>query len=218
MERSKQASAPPRRPRQHSASERTPLNMAETAPSLLSAWSNYFVVIGSSAAALTGLLFVVISLITTRERTEGAREGTAAFTTPTVMHFATALFVSGALLAPWHSLVHAGALIALIGLFGVVYILRVILRTRRLTIYTPDLEDWIWYTIVPLGAYSVISAGAIGLMSAPAQALFALAGGVMLLIFIGIRNAWDTVTYIAIVMPVTPREEARKEGSRPQAR
>lgn len=191
--------------------------MADTAPSLLSAWSNYFVVIGTSAAALTGLLFVVISLITTRERTEGAREGTATFTTPTVMHFAAVLFVSGALLAPWHSLVHAGALVALIGLYGVVYILRVMRRTRRLTVYTPDLEDWIWYTILPLGAYSVISAGAIGLMTAPGPALFALAGGVMLLIFIGIRNAWDTVTYIAVVMPLTPREERSKEESR-QAR
>lgn len=192
--------------------------MADTASSLLSAWSNYFVVTGSSAAALTGLLFVVISLITTRERTEGAREGTSTFTTPTVMHFATVLFVSGALLAPWHSLVHAGALVALIGLSGVVYILRVLGRTRRLTVYTPDLEDWIWYTIVPLGAYSVISAGAIGLMTVPAQALFVLAGGVMLLIFTGIRNAWDTVTYIAIIMPVSPRQEPSKEESRRQAR
>ena len=192
--------------------------MADTAPSLLSAWSNYFFMTGSSAAALTGLLFVVISLIMARERTEGAREGTATFTTPTVMHFATVLFVSGALTAPWHSLVPAGALVALIGLYGVVYILRVMRRTRRLTIYTPDLEDWIWYSILPLGAYSVISAGAIGLMTAPAPALFALAGGVMLLIFTAIRNAWDLVTYIAVVMPLNQREERSTKESPPQAR
>jgi hypothetical protein len=192
--------------------------MDDTAPSLLSAWANYFVMTGSSAAALTGLLFVVISLITTRERTEGAREGTAAFTTPTVIHFAVVLLVSGTLLAPWHLPVHAGALAALIGLSGVVYILRVMFRTRRLTVYTPDLEDWIWYTILPLAAYSVVSAGAIGLMTARAQAVFALAGGVMLLIFIGIRNAWDVVTYIAVVMPPTPREDRSTRESRPQTR
>jgi len=40
--------------------------------------------------------------------------------------------------------------------------------------------------------------GAIALAAVPVQALFILAGGVMLLIFIGIRNAWDSVTYIAI--------------------
>lgn len=133
---------------------------------------------------------------------EGAQEGVATFTTPTVVHFAAALFISGTLIAPWHSLAHAGVLIGLIGLSGVAYIVRVMRRTRRLTIsYTPDLEDWIWYTIVPLGAYGTISAGAIGLAAAPEQALFVLAGGVMLLLFTGIRNAWDVVTYIAIVRP-----------------
>lgn len=88
---------------------------------------------------------------------------------------------------------------ALIGLYGVVYILRVMYRTRRLTVYTADFEDWTWYTILPFAAYGAISAGAIALAAVPVQALFILAGGVVLLIFIGIRNAWDIVTYIAIV-------------------
>lgn len=77
---------------------------------------------------------------------------------------------------------------ALIGLCGVAYVLRVMHRTRRLTIYTADLEDWTWYAILPLVAYAAL----------PGQALFVLAGGVVLLTFIGIRNAWDSLTYIAI--------------------
>lgn len=181
--------------------ERAHRRMAEAAPPLLAAWSSYFVLIGSSAAALTGLMFVVISLISGRERRDGAQEGIATFTTPTVMHFSGALFVSGALVAPWQSLLYAGVLIALFGLSGVASILRVMHRTRRLTTYTPDLEDWMWYTILPFGAYGTISAGAIGLAILPVQALCALAGGVMLLVFIGIRNAWDVVTYLAITRP-----------------
>lgn len=175
--------------------------MADAASPLLAPWANYFFMIGSSAAGLTGLTFVVISLIMARERRDGAQEGIAAFTTPTVMHFAAALFVSGTLIAPWHSLAHAGVLVALTGLGGVAYILRVMRRTRRLTVYTPDLEDWIWYSILPLGAYGAIFAGAIGLPTVPVYALFVLAGGVMLLIFAGIRNAWDVVTYIAVTPP-----------------
>ncbi len=175
--------------------------MADTAPPLLAAWSSFYILTGSSAAALTGLMFVVITLLAGRERQDGAQEGIATFTTPTVMHFAAALFVSGALVAPWPSLVHAGVAVGLIGLAGVALILRVMHRTRRLTVYTPDLEDWIWYTILPLGAYGAISAGAIGLAVIPVRALFVLAGGVALLIFIGIRNAWDVVTYLAIMRP-----------------
>jgi hypothetical protein len=175
--------------------------MAETASSLLTAWSSFYVMTGSSAAALTGLMFVVITLVTRRERAEDTHAGIATFSTPTVMHFATALLISAVLIAPWRSLVHPGMVVALIGLLGIVYILRVMNRTRRLSFYTADIEDWIWFTILPFAAYGAISAGAIALAAAPVQALFILAGGVVLLIFIGIRNAWDIVTYITIVRP-----------------
>ncbi|MGH7757319.1 MAG: hypothetical protein ACREM8_13690, partial [Vulcanimicrobiaceae bacterium] len=89
-------------------------------------------------------------------------------------------------------------------LSGVVYVLRVIRRTKRLSAYTPDLEDWIWYTILPFVAYGAIFAGAIVLPTLPVKALFVLAGGVVLLIFIGIRNAWDIVTYLAVGGPGEP--------------
>ncbi len=174
--------------------------MAETASSFLTAWSNFYVMTGSSAAALTGLMFVMITLVTRTQRAEEMRAGISTFSTPTVMHFAATLLVSAVLIAPWRSLVHVGVVVALIGLSGVTYILRVMHRTRRLklTAYTADVEDWIWYTILPFVAYGTISAGAIALAAAPVPALFILAGGVVLLIFIGIRNAWDIVTYIAI--------------------
>lgn len=153
---------------------------------------------GSSAAALTGLMFVVITLLTGRERTtETAIAGIAAFSTPTVMHFASSLLVSAVLTAPWHSLVPAGAAVALIGLAGVGYILRVAHRTWRLTMYRADLEDWVWYSVLPFISYGGIAAGAIILAAVPARAFFLVAGGVLLLLFTGIRNAWDVVTYIA---------------------
>ncbi len=99
--------------------------------------------------------------------------------------------------APWRSLVAAGTLTGLAGLFGIVYVLRVMYRTRRQNVYRPDFEDWICYTILPFVAYGAIFVSAIVLNAIPATALFALAAGVILLIFIGIRNAWDIVTYIA---------------------
>ena len=175
--------------------------MAETASALLTEWSNFYVMAGSSAAALTGLMFVVITLVTRVERAEEAHAGISTFSTPTVMHFAGALLVSALLLAPWRSLVHPGVVVALIGLYGVVYILRVMHGTRRLTSYRADLEDWIWFTILPFVAYGAISAGAIALAGAPVRALFVIAGGVVLLIFIGIRNAWDVVTYLMTRRP-----------------
>lgn len=172
--------------------------MPETASSFLTPWSNFYVMTGSSAAALTGLMFVVITLVTRSERVRRSQDGIGTFSTPTVMHFCAALLVSAVLNAPWRLLLHPGIVIGLVGLCGVVYILRVMYRTTRLTSYKADVEDWTWYSILPLLAYGAIFAGGIALAGVPEKALFAIAGGVVLLIFIGIRNAWDIVTFLAI--------------------
>jgi hypothetical protein len=178
--------------------------MAESASPFFTPWSNFYVMTGSSAAALTGLMFVVITLVNRTERLQRNQDGIATFSTPTVMHFCAALFFSAILNAPWRSLIHAAVLIGAAGLGGVLYILRVMYRAKRLTAYIPDFEDWTWYTILPFVAYGAIFAGAIVLPAAPVNALFTLAGSVILLIFVGIRNAWDVVTYIASGGPSQP--------------
>ncbi|HEY0798703.1 MAG TPA: hypothetical protein VGD50_06105, partial [Candidatus Baltobacteraceae bacterium] len=65
-----------------------------------------------------------------------------------------------------------------------------------------------WFTILPLTAYGSILAGAILLAIAPVKALFFVAGGALLLTFIGIRNSWDVVTYLA-----TGRFSAEQDAS-----
>lgn len=168
---------------------------------VLTAWNSFYVMTGSSAAALTGLMFVVITLVT-RTESQTARDGIATYSTPTVMYFGIVLLLSAILCAPWHSLTYVSVLIGLIGLWGVLYslrvILRVIFRIREVTDYAPDLEDWMWYTILPFIVYVIILIGAIVIALHPPLGLFILAAAVIFLIFIGIRNAWDTVTYIAV--------------------
>src|SRR5205085_9149990 len=68
----------------------------EAAVSLLTTWQNFYVIIGSSAAALTGLMFVVITLIA-GTRQQRSSESVGAFGTPTVVHFGAALLVAAIL-------------------------------------------------------------------------------------------------------------------------
>jgi hypothetical protein len=178
--------------------------MTETVSSVLTPWSSFYIMTGSAAASLTGLMFVVITLVTGTERLQKNPDGISTFSTPTVAHFGAALLVSAILSVPWRSLAHPATLLGLAGLFGVVYVLRLMYRTRRLTMYSADLEDWAWYTVLPLLAYGAILAGAVALPAIPVVALFAVAAGVALLIFIGIRNAWDIVTFIATGGPDKP--------------
>lgn len=162
---------------------------------------------GSSAASLTGLMFVVITLVTGAERTRRTSDGIGTFSTPTVVHFGAALLASALLSVPWDSLVPPAALLGLAGLCGVVYVLRLVRRARQFDSYTPDAEDWSWYSILPFIAYGAMLVGGVLLVVIPVKGLFVLAGGIVLLIFTGIHNAWDIVTFIALRGPDEPPNE-----------
>jgi hypothetical protein len=163
----------------------------------LAQWESFYVIVGSSAAALTGLQFVVIALIADSERRRGSPE-IAAFGTPTVLHFCSALFAAAVISAPWHSLSSAAIALGLGAAAGLVYALNVIRRARRQSAYRLVAEDWLWYISLPVVAYATLLGGAACLPQHAESALFAIAGAVLLLVFIGIHNAWDTVTFIAI--------------------
>ena len=171
--------------------------MQEAAVSILTTWQNFYVIIGSSAAALTGLMFVVISLIT-RSRMRMSSEPVAAFGTPNVAHFCAALFVAALLCAPWQMLWNAGLLLGLCGLGGVTYVVIVVRRARRQTSYQPVLEDWLWHTVFPLVSYTALVVAAMVLPGNAAPTLFVIGAATVLLLFIGIHNAWDTVTYVVL--------------------
>jgi hypothetical protein len=185
--------------------------MSEAPTSLLNAWTNYYVITGSAAAALTGLMFVAISIVAGRP-SQPSREGVSTFSTPTVAHFSTALITSALLNVPWRSLWHAGVALGIVGLYGVVYTIGVSTRTKRQNSYEPEAEDWIWYALLPLIAYAALVGAAIGLDRRPAPALFAPAAAVLLLIVIGIHNAWDVVTYLAIEQPAGSSSSAAAGG------
>ena len=63
------------------------------------------------------------------------------------------------------------------------------------------LSDWLWYTILPLIAYTAFLVAGIVLPFSPALPLFVIAAGTLLLVIMGIRNAWDIVTYMVIEVP-----------------
>ena len=172
--------------------------------SILTTWQNFYVIIGSSAGALTGLMFVVITLISGTQLRR-ASEPVAAFNTPNVVHFCLALLVAAILCAPWPALWNASLLLSLCGLGGAIYVVIVLRRLRRLqrvrqqSDYIPVLEDWLWHTVFPLVSYTALVVAAIMLPGTPTPALFVTAAATLLLLFIGIHNAWDTVTYVVIV-------------------
>src|SRR5437660_9378355 len=173
------------------------MDMTPPAHALLDGWESFYVIIGSSAAALTGLQFVVIALVAEAHLANSSRE-IDAFGTPTIVHFCAILLLSAILSAPWRSVSSVAIAIGICGIAGVVYGAIVVRRAMRTTDYTPVLEDWIWHAVLPLSSYAALAAAALTLTRRPEASLFVIGAAALLLLFIGIHNAWDTVTYIAL--------------------
>ena len=168
----------------------------EHALSPLAVWESFYVIVGSSAGALTGLQFVVIVLAS---ETNALRvPTTSAFATPTVVHFCAALLISAIMSAPWQGLWSAELVVGASGVAGLVYVVMVVIQLRRQTHYVPVLEDWIWHCALPFVSYAALLSAPIILRWHPRASLFMIGATTLLLLFIGIHNAWDSVTYIAI--------------------
>lgn len=174
----------------------------------LAAWATFYVIIGSSAGTLTGLMFVVSTLLAGTHR-PGLRGGLGTFSTPTVAHFGVVLLAAALLSAPWAALTHVALLLGLVGLGGVLYVAIVVRRLRRWERYDPIVEDWVWYAFVPLVAYAILIVAAILLPGNPVLALFAIGAVLVVLLFVGIRNAWDLATFIAVELLQPPNEGER---------
>jgi hypothetical protein len=179
--------------------------MHEAATVSLSAWENFYIIVGSSAGALTGLMFVVITLIAGTQR-PGAAWSVRTFSTPTVVHFGAVLLAASLLSAPWQTLTPPALLLGLISLGGIAYDVLVLRRLQRGISYQPVMEDWLWFGVLPFGAYVALLVTALLLPGSPVPALFGIGATLVLLLFLGVRNAWDVVTYVAIELDTFPQQ------------
>ena len=173
---------------------------------VLEGWENFYVIVGSSAGVLIGLQFVVITLIAARPIARVDALAGGAFATPSVVDFGVVLLLSAIASAPWKEIVGVAVLWGLVGVCGVVYVVVVARRMRVQSSYQPVFEDWLFHVLRPFAAYAVLAISAYVAHSHARPALFLVGAAALLLLFIGIHNAWDAVTYHVFV-------RSRQEGS-----
>jgi hypothetical protein len=176
---------------------------------LFNEWETFYVIVGSSAAALTGLMFVVVALVA--DFRTGSGPAMAAFSTPTVVHLGSVLWMSAIMTAPWPSTSGPQLLLAATGTVGVGYAVMVLRLARRQKDYKPVFEDWLFHFGLPFLAYAAVLVSGFTLERAHLSSLFAVGGANVLLLFVGIHNAWDTVTYIVLQQLKKRSEEGDSE-------
>ena len=159
-------------------------------------WETFFFILGSAAAALTGLQFVVVAL-GAQVRAVRDPEAVEAFGTPTIVHFCIVLTISLLMNVPGHTAATLATALALLGAAGVMYGVITARRARRQTNYRPVFEDWLWHVCFPLTAYAALFVTALVAYRHAAGALYAVAAVALVLLLIGIHNAWDSAVYIS---------------------
>jgi len=162
---------------------------------MLDAWGNFYVIIGSSAAALTGLMFVVIALMPAVGVRRDLR-ALEAFASPTVVHFTAVLVIGAIQMMPQHTLETLRDSLVVASLLGVAYMAIVIRRTVHQESYAPEFEDWAWHWVLPSIAYVNLFISSLFIVSAPDGALVGVAASALLLLFVGIHNAWDAAIWM----------------------
>jgi len=165
--------------------------------SLLAGWENFYVITGSSAGGLIGLTFVIVSLAGEARRV--SEEGFRAFVTPTIVHFGVVLAMAAFMSAPHQRVASLSIGFCLAGIAGLSYCGFVAGRMRRQShAYLPVREDWIFNVIVPAILYAGLLLVSILVWRELALALYGAAAVSLVLLFAGIRNAWDIAVYMTI--------------------
>ena len=136
--------------------------------------------------------------------------GLRAFVTPTIAHFGAVLALAAFMCVPRQTARSISLGVGGLGLAGLVYIgLVASYICHSLGTYIPVREDWIFNVIVPCLAYASLIGAAFLIRRHPDPGLNGVAAASMILLFIGIHNAWD----IAVWMTLNKPDASTNDGS-----
>ncbi len=170
-------------------------------PAALQGWQNFYLLAGTAAATLTGLMFVALtfgSSLITKETAQTAR----AFLDPTYLHFVQVLATACLLTVPTLTPPFLGVVLVavatgrFVGLFWVFGRYREAHRKNR----DVELSDWVIAIVLPLLCHALLLVTGAGFLMGAAVALSGLAIVTIALLFIGIHGAWELFVWMATMI------------------
>jgi hypothetical protein len=183
------------------------------APAMFDGWENYYLMVGSSAGALIGLMFVVVTLTAGRDRAEVER-GKHLYTSPIVWHLAIILTLSGAAAVPTISARIFATAAGGFGLLGVgIGIRSAVGIARHPSAPESPVFDMFWYGLAPAIVYAGLAGAALGVLRGWPWGTTAVAADLMALLLVSIHAEWDLVTYLAPGAAPSADAKKRSEGS-----
>jgi hypothetical protein len=174
--------------------------LEENVPDLMVRWRDFYELVGTAAVILMGLVFVTAA-IAAGFLAEESRALMRSFLTPTVAHFVATLVVCILVSVPTLTGPRLGAVLLAAGVLGLLYTISVWRSMSRSARHWAALDDRLWYALAPIVCFILLSAAGILLLVHRLAGTELLAGTLVLLLLLGIRNAWDIIVWIVLRAP-----------------
>jgi hypothetical protein len=161
---------------------------------MLDGWHEFYGLLGTAAAALVALLFVAATIgagLLSAERASPTRT----FTSPIIFHYTYVLFLSLVALVPVNTDTSLAAIIGITAAVALVYSSFIVVRVMRSAV--SDLDDRLAYGASPIAAYAAALAASVFIFQHSDVGPPLLAGALLLLLLVNIRNAWDLTVFFA---------------------
>ncbi len=160
-------------------------------------WENFYLIVGPSAAALIGLMFVVVTLTAGRDNQQ-TESGKHLYTSPIVWHLAVVLLLSGAAIAPTIDPRLFGIVSMVLALLGFAMGIRSTVGIWRSQMTGADsFFDMWWYGIIPAIVYIGLAGAAAAILYGYSWSPSAIAAALMALLLVSVHAEWDLVTFLA---------------------
>jgi hypothetical protein len=166
-------------------------------------WENFYGMVGQTAGTLIGLMFVVVTLGATlggEVRRKALLTAVPMLVTPTLVHFGAVLFIAMLALVPKASSVVVPWCLLACGVAGIVYVVILgagIFSDRPSLMDRADIGAHAAYVPVPAIAYITFAISAVVTLLGLRNANLAVGGGIVILVVVGIRNAWGMALFVA---------------------
>lgn len=168
-------------------------------------WGEFYLLAGTSASVLIGLIFVVISLMQDRPRSS-VLSGSRLYMGPIVLSVSFVMVLSAAALMPHITPMQFAALAAAVALWGMARGIPSAAGIARLKDEVHWTDLW-FYGVAPSAIYLALGAVALAFRQGWPCARAGLAATVTALLLLAIRNEWDLITWIAPRSEPTPKFE-----------
>jgi hypothetical protein len=170
--------------------------MTVKARSMFKDWSEFYLLAGSAAAVLIGLIFVVMTLMQDRSRSS-VLAGSRLYMGPVVLQVSFVLALSSAALVPEITRPAFAAVCGAVALWG--FARGVMSLAGIAAIKGPEVhwtDKW-FYGAIPTALFAALAVVAWGFWSGQSWATVGAAAVITGILLLAIRNEWDLVTWLA---------------------